>query len=166
MFVAAGVGAEPIWKDLNRQVFLGDDAFVARMQKRNAKAAEDINIPKMQRRKPAAKLPVIAARHRNKEAAMAAAHAIGQYSYQHRRSFRRTVDYRVKTPVTAEALIELLRGHAEADKALKLMQLPDPLQIAWEYEAERGGQWRLSLHATESDSQQGFRLQAQVIRLR
>lgn len=74
--------------------------------------------------------------------------------------------YRVKTPVTAEALIALLRGHAQADKALKLMQLPDPLQIAWEYEAERGGQWRLSLHATEIDSQQGFRLQAKVMRLR
>ncbi len=28
-FVAAGVGAAPIWEDLNRQIYLGDDAFVA-----------------------------------------------------------------------------------------------------------------------------------------
>ncbi len=81
-FVAAGVGTEPIWQHLNRQMYLGDDQFVARMQKRNAKAAGDINIPRTQRRKPAAELPVIAARHRNKEAAMVAAHATGQYSYQ------------------------------------------------------------------------------------
>jgi REP element-mobilizing transposase RayT len=81
-FVAAGVGAEPIWKHLNRQMFLGDDSFVARMQKRNAKAVGDINIPKTQRRKPAPDLPAIAAKHRSKEAAMVAAHATGQYSYQ------------------------------------------------------------------------------------
>lgn len=81
-FVAAGVGAEPIWKHLNRQMFLGDDAFVTRMQKRNAKATSDINIPQAQRRKPAPELAVIAAKHRSKEAAMATAHATGEYSYQ------------------------------------------------------------------------------------
>jgi len=81
-FVAAGVGSEPIWQHLNRQMYLGDDQFVARMQKRIAKAADDVNIPKAHRRKPAAELPVIAARHRSKEAAMVAAHATGQYSYQ------------------------------------------------------------------------------------
>jgi REP element-mobilizing transposase RayT len=31
-FVTEGVGAGPIWSQLNRQVYLGDDTFVARMQ--------------------------------------------------------------------------------------------------------------------------------------
>ena len=81
-FVAAGVDAEPIWKHLNRQMFLGDDRFVARMQKRGAKASHDVSIPKAQRRARAPELSVIAARHRSKEAVMVAAHATGQYSYQ------------------------------------------------------------------------------------
>ena len=81
-FVAAWVDAEPIWKHLNRRMFLGDDRFAARMQKRGARASSDINIPQAQRRAPAAELSAIVAKQRSKEAAMVAAHATGQYSYQ------------------------------------------------------------------------------------
>jgi putative transposase len=63
-------------------LFLSDDRFVARMQKRGAKTRNDVSIPKAQRRAPAPVLSVIVAKHRNKEAAMVAAHATGQYSYQ------------------------------------------------------------------------------------
>ncbi len=81
-FVASGVGAEPIWKHLKRQMFLGDDRFVARMQKRADAARDNINIPKAQRRPPAAPLAAIAAKYRDNKGAMVAAHATGQYSYQ------------------------------------------------------------------------------------
>ena len=80
-FVAAGVGQPSIWSALNRQVFLGDDAFVARMQ-RKASQSEDVNIPRAQRRPPAPSLAAIARKHRDRNAAMVAAHATGEYSYQ------------------------------------------------------------------------------------
>ncbi|MDP1696920.1 MAG: transposase [Xanthomonadaceae bacterium] len=84
-FVAEGIGGESIWRHLNRQVFLGDDAFATRMQ--NAPAAlesakADVNIPRAHRRPPAPPLANIAAAHTSREAAMIAAHASGEYSYQ------------------------------------------------------------------------------------
>ncbi|MGK2942182.1 MAG: transposase [Immundisolibacter sp.] len=81
-FVADGIGGEPIWQRLNRQVFLGDDAFVARMHQTHNTGQDDINIPSAQRRPPPASLSAIAAAHPIRDAAMAAAHATGQYSYQ------------------------------------------------------------------------------------
>jgi len=80
-FVAEGVGGEPIWQHLNRQVYLGDDAFVARMQRR-AKFSDDVNVPRAQRRPPAPTLARIQAKHEDRDEAMAAAHATGAYSYQ------------------------------------------------------------------------------------
>ncbi len=43
-FVAAGVGAETIWSRLNRQVYLGDDAFVARMQAKATVGRDEVQI--------------------------------------------------------------------------------------------------------------------------
>jgi len=80
-FVAAGVGQPSIWSALNRQVFLGDDAFVGKMQ-RKASQSEDVNIPRAQRRPPAPSLVAIARKHRDRDAAMVAAHTTGAYSYQ------------------------------------------------------------------------------------
>jgi len=80
-FVAAGVGAESIWNDLNGQAFLGDDAFVARSL-RNAETRDDVNIPKAQRRPPSPSLDTIARKHRDRDKAIVAAHASGGYSYQ------------------------------------------------------------------------------------
>ena len=48
-----GVSKESIWNYLNRQVFLGDDDFVVRMQEKIKGANEDINISKAQRSLPA-----------------------------------------------------------------------------------------------------------------
>ena len=45
-FVHAGIGDDSIWQHLNRQVFPGDDAFVARAHKRAAKRPDDLNIPR------------------------------------------------------------------------------------------------------------------------
>ena len=79
-FVAAGVGAEPIWKHLNRQVYLGSDAFMQRMQDK-AGDADDINVPRAHRRPPPPSLEAIAATYPDRDAAMLAAHRTGEYSY-------------------------------------------------------------------------------------
>jgi putative transposase len=60
-FVAEGVGAEPIWAHLNRQI--------------------KIEVPRAQRRPPAPPLEAIAAAHSNRNDAIVAAHRTGEYSY-------------------------------------------------------------------------------------
>jgi hypothetical protein len=77
-----GMDAESIWSNLNRQVFLGDDAFVARVQPVLRDGPSDISIPKAQQRPPAPPLEEIAAHYPTRDAAIAAAHATGAYSYQ------------------------------------------------------------------------------------
>ena len=62
-FVVEGIGQGSIWKDLNRQVFLGDDNFVLQMQEKAKSLPQDVNIPKAQRRPPAPSLQVIARTH-------------------------------------------------------------------------------------------------------
>lgn len=80
-FVREGIGRESIWRHLNRQVFLGDDAFVARAQKRAVLRPDDVNIPRVQRSPPAPALEAIANRHPDRDTAMRAAWATGAYSY-------------------------------------------------------------------------------------
>jgi REP element-mobilizing transposase RayT len=80
-FVSDGVGADSIWQQVNRQVFLGDDAFVGRALKRAVRWSDDINIPRAQRRPPAPSLASIAKAHGDRDAAMRAAWNTGQYSY-------------------------------------------------------------------------------------
>jgi REP element-mobilizing transposase RayT len=80
-FVHEGIGAESIWQHLNRQVFLGDDAFVARAQKYNTNRSDDINIPRAHRRPPAPTLNAIAKVHGERDASIRAAWSTGQYSY-------------------------------------------------------------------------------------
>jgi putative transposase len=83
-FVADGVGAEPIWQHLNRQVFLGSDDFIDRahrLGKSRARSA-DVNIPRAQRRRPAQSLAAIGRAHADRDEAIVAAYATGQYSYQ------------------------------------------------------------------------------------
>ena len=41
-FVAEGIGKGSIWQDLNRQIYLGDDAFVERMQTQCALLGSDL----------------------------------------------------------------------------------------------------------------------------
>ena len=79
-FVAEGMQAPPLWNRLQGQVYLGDTGFVARML---AKAGQSpaLDVPRAQRRAPPAPLADIAARHPERDAAIAAAHATGEYSY-------------------------------------------------------------------------------------
>jgi len=81
-FVAEGIGAESIWTRLNRQVFLGDDGFVARMQALRRAESCHMAIPRAQQRPPAPPLEEIARTYPDRDAAIAAAHATGAYSYQ------------------------------------------------------------------------------------
>lgn len=80
-FVREGVGSDSIWQKLNRQVFLGSDAFVARALEHAAKQSDDINIPRAQRRPLAPTLAVIAKTYPHRDSAMQAAWNTGQYSY-------------------------------------------------------------------------------------
>ena len=81
-FVAQGIGQKSIWNNLNRQVFLGDNDFVLRMQEKIKRLSQDINIPKAQRRPPAQPLKEIEKTFNSRNHAIVAAYATGEYSYQ------------------------------------------------------------------------------------
>ncbi|HRQ66483.1 MAG TPA: transposase [Xanthomonadaceae bacterium] len=80
-FVAEGIKADPIWTHLNRQMYLGDDAFVHRMQAL-ADTDDEVNVPRAHRRPPPPTLEAIASTNRDRDDAIVAAHATGEYSYQ------------------------------------------------------------------------------------
>ena len=80
-FIDEGVDVDSIWRYLNRQAFLGDDAFVAKAHKRASLRADDLNIPRAQRRPPAPSLKAIAKAHPDRNDAIRAAWATGEYSY-------------------------------------------------------------------------------------
>jgi REP element-mobilizing transposase RayT len=81
-FVVEGIGKESIWKHLNRQIYLGNDRFIERMQAKLRKESRDVNIPRAQQRPPAPPLDAIHAAHRNRDQAIVAAYETGEYSYQ------------------------------------------------------------------------------------
>jgi hypothetical protein len=81
-FVADGSGQGSLWKNLTRQILLGDEDFVTRLQAMISGSSQDVNIPSAQRHPPAPSLPAIAKAHDNLDAAIVAAYATGEYSYQ------------------------------------------------------------------------------------
>ena len=82
-FVAEGAAAPSPWQSLKGQVFLGDEAFVEKMQKYLAKQQRgDVQIPIAHRRAPAKPLAEIVKRASSRNDAIKAAHATGAYSYQ------------------------------------------------------------------------------------
>jgi hypothetical protein len=81
-FIEDGIIAESIWKDLKGQIYLGDEEFVERMQGKLAESDEDVNIPRVQQRRPAPKLSAIRRQHKNRDEAIRAAYDTGAYSYQ------------------------------------------------------------------------------------
>lgn len=80
-FVQAGIGAAPIWNHLNRQVYLGDDAFVRSVQAQRDSDEFDTNIPHQQQRAPVPSLSELSQHHTTRNAAIRAAYATGAYSY-------------------------------------------------------------------------------------
>ena len=81
-FVAEGVGRESIWTDLKGQIYLGDEGFVKQMQRKLEQPVQDVNITRAQRRPPAPTLEAIEVRYPERNLAMVAAYATGEYSYQ------------------------------------------------------------------------------------
>ena len=81
-FVKEGVGKETIWKDLQGQIYLGDNEFVEAMQSKRTDADNDINIPRQQRRTPPLTLSTIRRRYAERDEAIRAAYETGAYSYQ------------------------------------------------------------------------------------
>jgi putative transposase len=51
-FVTASIRQEVIWKDLNHQVFLGNDQFVERMQAKHEDLSRTVGVPKLQKHPP------------------------------------------------------------------------------------------------------------------
>ena len=81
-FVARGIAEESIWRDLSRQIYLGDDAFVKRMQARCEGLSNTVGVPRAQKRAPAPPLEELASGYDNRNDAIVAAYATGEYSYQ------------------------------------------------------------------------------------
>jgi len=80
-FVHAGVGLPSVWDDLRSQIFLGSEAFIARMQ--SGVSSEQLldEIPRMQRRLPAKPLASYGAEHGdNLRLGMALAYLSGDYT--------------------------------------------------------------------------------------
>jgi len=81
-FVAEGMGAESIWKDLKGQIYLGDDDFVQQMREKLGERAEDVNIPRVQQRGAAPTLSAIRRQYKHRDDVIRVAYATGSYSYQ------------------------------------------------------------------------------------
>jgi REP element-mobilizing transposase RayT len=79
-FVAAGIGAEPLWERLTGQIYLGDERFAERMQKQAAPRAGLAEVPRAQRRGRVRPLAAYARRYRDRDRAMAEAYRSGQYT--------------------------------------------------------------------------------------
>jgi len=80
-FVSEGIERESIWKNLSRQIYLGDEKFIERMQEKLEKKSPDVNIPQVQRRPPAPALDVIWKNSRGRDQAIIVAYKTGEYSY-------------------------------------------------------------------------------------
>lgn len=81
-FVTQGVGIPSIWSGLKGQIFLGDEAFVTRMQAMDEGLSTRVGVPKAQKRPPAPTLQTLALTLESRNQVIVAAHATGSYSYQ------------------------------------------------------------------------------------
>jgi hypothetical protein len=82
-FVRAGVGLPPIWEKLKNQIFLGEQAFVERLQNQIQVESENIKeIPKAQRRCLGKSLNDYVETFANAKEGMKMAYASGDYTMQ------------------------------------------------------------------------------------
>ena len=81
-FVSEGLKNSSIWHQLSNQVYLGDKAFVDRVQKYLPNDNGDIQIPKIQRRPVAKSLAEYESESDSRNSAIKVAYASGAYSYQ------------------------------------------------------------------------------------
>jgi putative transposase len=81
-YVEEGITGASVWKNLRQQIYLGDDHFIDRIQKRIKVEGDELSIPKVQRRKPAPTLEAITTKHTDRNEAIIEAYATGVYSYR------------------------------------------------------------------------------------
>ncbi|HDY83266.1 MAG TPA: transposase [Halieaceae bacterium] len=80
-FVAEGVGGESIWRELNRQIYLGDDDFVGTMQGSDAATLVVTGVPKVQKCHPPPSIEQLASGFTGRDQGILAAYSTGAYSY-------------------------------------------------------------------------------------
>ena len=80
-FVSEGLKSSSIWHQLSNQVYLGDKAFVDRVQKYLPNDNGDIQIPKIQRRPVVRSLAEYESESDSRNSAIQAAYASGAYSW-------------------------------------------------------------------------------------
>jgi len=80
-FVDQGMGKASIWQGLRSQIYLGNDAFVERMQSMCEGLSTTVGVPKAQKRPPALPLSELSSQYTNRNEAIVAAYATGAYSY-------------------------------------------------------------------------------------
>ena len=76
-----GVGQE-IWQGLRQQIYLGDKAFLTRVQSKVQIQGDRLSVPQAQRRPPPASLAQIAEQSVGRNAAIVTAYATGAYTYR------------------------------------------------------------------------------------
>ena len=81
-FVKQGIKSKPIWGELQQQIYLGDEKFVKRIQRKVGIHGDELSIPRTQRRAPVPTLAKIAAKHHDRNEAIVAAYSTGVYSYR------------------------------------------------------------------------------------
>lgn len=80
-FVYEGIG-QTIWQGLRQQIYLGDEAFVTRVQSQARIEGDSLTVPRAQRRPPPPTLAQIEEQSAGRNAAIVAAYATGAYSYR------------------------------------------------------------------------------------
>ena len=81
-FVAEGVGKETVWSELRQQIYLGNEKFVQRMQRKAALQGDELTVPRAQRRAPTPSLAAVEKKCRDRNSAIVAAYDTGVYSYR------------------------------------------------------------------------------------
>ena len=81
-FVAEGVGKEIVWSELRQQIYLGNEKFVQRMQRKAALQGDELTVPRAQRRAPTPSLAAVEKKCRDRNSAIVAAYDTGVYSYR------------------------------------------------------------------------------------
>ena len=81
-FVKQGIKSASIWEELQQQIYLGDEKFIKRMQRKVGIQGDKLSIPRAQRRAPAPTLEKIDAKYRERNDTIYAAYATGAYSYR------------------------------------------------------------------------------------
>ena len=81
-FVLEGLKEASIWSNLRQQIYLGEDKFVKRAQKKLKIQGDKLSIPSAQRRGPVKSIESIARKYPERNEAICQAYATGAYSYR------------------------------------------------------------------------------------